>query len=63
MTFRTHSLRLATAAVCVREGVDIGELPESEMLELSGHVAQLRRDANVLMAQVAAEIRRRSELA
>ena len=63
MTFRTHSLRLATAAVCAREGVDVAGLPVSELLGLAGHVAQLRRDADVLMAQVAAEIRRRSETA
>ena len=63
MTFKTHSLRLATAAVCAREGVDVAALPASELLELSGDVARLRRDADVLMAEVAAEIRRRSETA
>jgi len=63
MTFRTHSLRLATEAVCARDGVDVAGLPASELLELSGHVARLRRDADVLMAEVAAEIRRRSETA
>jgi hypothetical protein len=63
MTFSTLSLRSATAAVCAREGVDVAGLPASELLELSGHVAQLRRDADVLMAQVAAEIHRRSEAA
>jgi len=63
MTFRTRSLRSATAAVCAREGVDLSGLPASELLELSGHVAQLRRDADVLMAQVAAEIDRRSTAA
>ncbi len=61
MTFSTRSLRTATAAVCAREGVDVAGLPVPELLALSGDVAQLRRDADVLMAQVAAEIHRRSE--
>ncbi len=61
MTFMTHSLRTAAAVVCAREGVDVAGLPAPELLELSGDVARLRRDADVLMAQVAAEIRRRSE--
>jgi len=61
MTFSTRSLRSATAAVCAREGVDVACLPAPELLELSAQVAQLRRDADVLMAQVAAEIHRRSE--
>jgi hypothetical protein len=61
MTFSTRSLRTATAAVCAREGVDVAGLPALELLALSGDVAQLRRDADVLMAQVAAEIHRRSE--
>ncbi len=63
MTFLTHSVRLATAAVCAREGVDVTGLPAPELLELSGDVARLRRDVDVLLAQVAAEIRRRSEAA
>ncbi len=63
MTFRTDSLRLAVAAVCAREGTDITGLPGPALLELSGHVARLRRDADVLMAVVSAEIRRRSEAA
>jgi hypothetical protein len=63
MTFLTHSVRMATAAVCAREGVDVTGLPAPELLELSGDVARLRRDADVLMAQVAAEIRRRSDAA
>jgi hypothetical protein len=61
MTFSTRSLRTATAAVCAREGVDVAGLPAPELLALSGDVARLRRDADVLMAQVAAEIHRRSE--
>ena len=35
MTFRTDSLRLATMAVCAREGVDIAGLPAPELLELT----------------------------
>jgi len=63
MTFLTHSVRMATAAVCAREGVDVTGLPAPELLALSGDVARLRRDADVLMAQVAAEIRRRCDVA
>jgi len=62
MTFSTHSLRTATMAVCVRDGVDVTGLPASELLGLSSDVARVRRDADVLMAQVAAEIQRRSEV-
>jgi len=62
MTFSTHSLRTAVLAVCTRDGVDVEGLPVSELLELSGQVSRVRRDADVLMAQVAAEIRRRSEV-
>jgi hypothetical protein len=61
MTFSTSSLRAATAAVCAREGVDVAGLPAPELLALSGDVARLRSDADALMAQVAAEIHRRSE--
>lgn len=63
MTFSTGSLRSATAAVCAREGVDVRGIASAELLALSGEVAQLRRDADVLMAQVAAEIERRSHTA
>ncbi len=63
MTFSTWSLRSAVAVVCVRDGVDVVGLPASELLELSGDVARVRREADVLMAQVAAEIRRRSDVA
>jgi len=61
MTFRTDSLRLAAGAVCARDGVDLAGLAAVELVQLSGQVAQLRRDADVLMAVVAAEIRRRTE--
>ncbi len=63
MTFSTGSLRSATVAVCARDGVDVSGLAAAELLALSGHVAQLRRDADVLMAQLAAEIERRSNTA
>jgi hypothetical protein len=56
MTFSTGSLRSATMAVCASEGVDVSGLAGAELLAPSGHVAKLRRDADVLMAQVAAEI-------
>lgn len=60
MTFSTHSLHAATAAVCVRDGVDVRGLAAGDLLALSDDVARVRRDADVLMAQVAAEIERRS---
>jgi len=59
--FSTEALRAATAAVCAREGADVTGLSAPELLALSGSVARVRRDADVLMAQVAAEIRRRSD--
>jgi hypothetical protein len=61
MTFSTQALRAATAAVYAREGVDVAGLSAPDLLTLSGHVARVRRDADVLMAQIAAEIHRRSE--
>jgi hypothetical protein len=63
MTFSTQALRAATAAVFAREGVDVTGLSAPELLTLSGSVARVRRDADVLMAQVAAEIHRRSDAA
>ncbi|MBN2176940.1 MAG: DUF222 domain-containing protein [Demequinaceae bacterium] len=60
MNLSTRSLRLAAVAVCAREGIDVAGLPAPELLDLSADVARLRRDADVLMAQVAAEIDRRS---
>jgi hypothetical protein len=62
MNLCTESLRQASAAVCARDGVDVAGLPGPELLELSGDVARLRRDADVLMAEVASEIRRRSDV-
>lgn len=61
MIFRIDSLRLATVAVYAREGADLAGLSALELLDLSNEVARLRRDADVLMALVAAEIRRRSD--
>jgi hypothetical protein len=61
MTFSTQALRAATAAVFAREGVDVTGLSAPELLTLSGSVARVRRDADVSMAQVAAEIHRRSD--
>lgn len=61
MNFRTDALRAASAAVCARDGVDVSGLPAAELLELSQVVARVRRDADVLMAQVAAEVERRSQ--
>lgn len=63
MTFSTRALYAAAVAVCARDGVDVSGLASVDLLALSGHVAQLRRDADVLMAQVAAEIERRSNTA
>jgi len=62
MNLSIGSLRTATLAVCLRDGVDLTGLPVPELLALSGDVARLRRDADVVMAQVAAEIQRRSEV-
>ncbi|NTV38422.1 MAG: hypothetical protein HGA51_00465, partial [Demequinaceae bacterium] len=63
MTFSTRSLHEASAAVCARDGVDVSGLGVADLLALSGDVARLRRDADVLMAQVAAEIEHRSNTA
>jgi hypothetical protein len=63
MTFSTDALRAATAVVCARDGADVSGLPGPELLGLSDDIGRLRRDADVLMAQVAAEIDRRSQAA
>lgn len=63
MTFSTDALLAATAVVCARHGVDVSGLPAPELLGLSDDIGRLRRDADVLMAQVAAEIDRRSQAA
>jgi hypothetical protein len=61
MTFNTRSLHAATVVVCARDGADVTGLPSMELLQLSEQVARVRRDADVLMAQVVAEIQRRSD--
>ena len=61
MMFHTCTMRQAAMAVCARDGVDLGELPAAGLLELSGDVARLRRIVDVMMAEVAGEVRRRSE--
>ncbi|MBN2177296.1 MAG: DUF222 domain-containing protein [Demequinaceae bacterium] len=61
MSFQTDSFRRGADAVCSRQGVDVAKLPEPDLIQLSSDVARVRRDADVLMAVVAAEIRRRSE--
>ena len=63
MTFSTDALVAATAAVRARHGADVSGLPAPELLALSDDIGRLRRDADVLMAQVAAEIDRRSQAA
>ncbi|MBN2177285.1 MAG: DUF222 domain-containing protein [Demequinaceae bacterium] len=63
MSFQTDSLHRDTETVCARDGVDLVRLPEEELLRLSDGVARVRRDADVLMALVAAEIHRRSDAA
>ncbi len=61
MTFHTCPMRQAAMAVCARDGVDLGGLPAAGLLDLSGDVVRLRRVVEVLMAEVAGEVRRRSE--
>lgn len=61
MTFFTGSLRQATSVVCARDGVEVTGLPSDELLLLSVDVARVRRDADVLLAELASEIGRRSD--
>lgn len=60
MRLTTQSLRSAAEAVCSRDGVDVACLAREELLALAGDAAALRREADVVMAQVAAEVDRRS---
>jgi hypothetical protein len=62
MTFSMRNLHGAYSAVYAYDGVDVTELPAPRLLELSSQVARLRRHTDVLMAEVAAEMRRRSEV-
>ncbi|NYI41960.1 HNH endonuclease [Demequina lutea] len=60
MTLTTASVRTAAAAVCARDGADVAGLSRAELLELSHDLAGLRRAVDVALAQVAAEVDRRS---
>jgi hypothetical protein len=60
MTLNTSSVRAAADAVCARDGVDVVGLARGELLELSRDLAGLRRAVDVALAQVAAEVDRRS---
>jgi hypothetical protein len=60
MTLNTSSVRAAADAVCARDGVDVVGLSRGELLELSRDLAGLRRVVDVALAQVAAEVDRRS---
>lgn len=60
MTLMTGPVRIAAAAVCARDGADVAGLARAELLELSRDLAGLRRAVDVSLAQVAAEIDRRS---
>ena len=56
----TAPVRTAAAAVCARDGADIAGFSRAELLELSRDLAGLRRAVDVALAQVAAEVERRS---
>ncbi len=60
MNLTTGSLRAAFHAVCSRDGADVAGLPVAELLALADDAATLRREADLLLAQVAGEIERRS---
>ena len=60
MTLNTTQVRTAADAVCARDGVDVTGLSRGELLGLSRDLAGLRRAVDVALAQVAAEIDRRS---
>lgn len=60
MTLTTAPIRLAADAVCARDGADLEGLSRGELLELSRGLARLRRAVDVELAQVAAEVDRRS---
>ena len=60
MTLNTAPVRTAAAAVCAREGVDVAGLSRGELLGLSRELAGLRRAVDVALAEVAAEVDRRS---
>lgn len=60
MTLITAPMRTAADAVCAREGADVTSLSRGELLALSRDLAGLRRAVDVVFAQVAAEVDRRS---
>jgi Domain of unknown function (DUF222)/HNH endonuclease len=60
MTLMTAPVRTAAAAVCARDGADVAGLSRGDLLELSRDLAGLRRAVDVALAQVAAEVERRS---
>lgn len=63
MTLDTTGLERAAAAVVARAGTDLAGLPRDELVDLADAVARVRRAGDVVMAQVAAEIDRRSQAA
>lgn len=60
MNLSTLAVRTAADAVCAREGVDVAGMGREHLLALAADAAALRRAADVVMAQVAAEVDRRS---
>jgi hypothetical protein len=61
MTFFTGSLRQAALAVCARDGVEVAGLASGDLLRLSADVARVRRVSDVMLAELASEIGRRSD--
>ncbi|MEX0913819.1 MAG: DUF222 domain-containing protein, partial [Demequina sp.] len=62
MTLTTAPLRTAADAACARDGVDETGLARPELLSLMRDVEAVRKAADMLMAQAAAEVDRRSRL-
>ncbi|MEX0913438.1 MAG: hypothetical protein WDZ57_00670, partial [Demequina sp.] len=62
MTLTTAPLRTAADAVCAREGVDETGLSRPDLLALISEVEAVRKCADVLISQAAAEVERRSRL-
>lgn len=60
MTLITGPLRTATDAVCAREGVDEAALTRPELLAVIGELDAVRKAADVIMAQAAAQVDRQS---
>jgi len=53
----------ASAALCARDGIETGELADSDLVALQRDVGQARRALDVLAAEVAGEIQRRAAAA